>query len=81
MDTFGPGTNRQDFVDRSHVRDDQRDMRYTPNSRLEQGIASKSAPRVIAQALRATSRFGLQMLPKNFPIRFSRINRVPVNSI
>ena len=38
-------------------------------------------PRVIAQALRATTGIGIQMLPKNFPVRFSRKNRETANSI
>ena len=77
--TSGPRTIRPDLVERSHAGDDQSDMHYTPNSRREQGIATRSAPRVIAQALRAASRLGFQMLPKNFPVRSSRKNRVPVN--
>ena len=48
----------------------KRSQRHPPNSGRDQRIGSRPTPRVIAQALRATTKSGFQMLPKNFSIRF-----------
>ena len=49
--------------------------RQRPNSSPEQRIACGSAPRIIAQALHATTGIGFRMIPNRFPVRSSREDR------